>query len=140
MNRRLLPTLIISLMLLGCQNDKATQQLDLNSGQWLFINYWASWCKPCIEEIPEFNHLAETLKGKAQVYAVNFDGIKGDELTLQANKIGIAFTLLEKDPSQTLGHPIPQVLPSTYIYNPEGQLHKTLIGPQTLESLLSAIE
>ncbi|MGK0441382.1 MAG: thiol-disulfide isomerase/thioredoxin [Pseudohongiellaceae bacterium] len=110
------------------------------SNQWQYINYWASWCKPCIEEIPEFNQLAKDLKGKAKVFAVNFDGIKGEQLQNQAKKIGIDFILLENDPSQTMTHTIPSVLPSTYIYTPDGKLHKTLVGPQTVESLKAAIQ
>ena len=134
MPARLLHLIIISLLLISCSDQ--TQQ---NNQQWQYFNYWASWCKPCIEEIPEFNRLAEELKGQASVYAVNFDGIKGSELQQQASKIGIAFNVLEQDPAQAMGHPKPSVLPSTYIYSPDGKLHKTLIGPQTLESLKAAI-
>jgi thiol-disulfide isomerase/thioredoxin len=127
---------LLSITVLACSKSENTP----SNTEWQFINYWAIWCKPCIEEIPEFNELATELKGKAQVFAVNFDGIKGQQLQNQAQKIGIAFTVLEQDPAQTMGHPIPSVLPSTYVYSPEGKLHKTLIGPQTLESLKAAMQ
>ena len=141
----LLFTLLISSCDGGSKAVLTSQQIttpkDLlaKNGQWLYINYWASWCKPCIEEIPEFNQLANILGDTAQVIAVNFDGLKGRELKNQADKIGIKFILLEQDPAQTMGHPVPKVLPSTYVYAPNGSLHKTLIGPQTVASLKAAM-
>ena len=136
MKLRLLALCLFSLLATSCSEPPAPVKTD----KWQFFNYWASWCKPCIEEIPEFNQLAQELKDSAQVYAVNFDGIQGQELQQQADKIGIEFQLLEQDPASTLGHPVPVVLPSTYIYSPDGRLHKTLIGPQTLESLKAAMK
>ena len=109
------------------------------NGKWLVINYWAIWCKPCIEEIPEFNALAEDMKDKVVVMGVDFDGSMGETLATSIEKLNIKFTVLTQNPAQQLGFKEPQVLPATYIFNPQGSLHTTLLGPQTLESLKEAI-
>ena len=101
------------------------------------INYWAEWCKPCIKEIPELNRLAQQYP-TIKVLGVNFDGASGDELDRQIEKFGIAFPILATDPAAELGTSRPMVLPTTLILAPDGTLADTLVGPQTLESLLAA--
>ena len=97
---------------------------------WLLINYWATWCAPCRKEIPELNQLARSAPGLT-VYAVNFDGVTGEELIAQAADLGIEFTLLSEDPGPALGITQPRVLPTTLLVDPQGAVVATLIGPQT---------
>lgn len=108
-------------------------------GRWLIINYWAVWCKPCVEEIPELNHFAEQQRGIAAILGVDYDQLQGEALQQAIDKLAIAFPVLLKDPSAALGYPRPTVLPTTLIFNPDGQLHRTLLGPQTLHSLQAAL-
>ena len=119
----------------GGAEPPATLQ-DLN-GQWVVINYWAQWCKPCIEEIPQLNTLDQEY-AEVTVLGVNYDGATGEELEQQRQQLGVAFASLQEDPAEQLGKPRPVVLPTTFIVNPEGDLVETLIGPQTLESLEQA--
>jgi len=106
-------------------------------GQWVVINYWAQWCKPCIREIPELNKLNRQYR-QVTVLGVNYDGATGQDLDLQLEKLGITFATLPEDPASQLETPRPTVLPTTLILDPQGQLHATLVGPQTLESLALA--
>ena len=114
---------LLMLLLAGCQppatpvNNAAL--LESLRGQWVVINYWAKWCKPCIEEIPELNEL-DHLHDDITVLGVNYDGATGEDL------------------AELLGQPRPSVLPTTFIINPAGELVHSLVGPQTLESLLAA--
>ena len=135
------PALLSILLLLAACGPAATPgtSLDLNGklqGQWVVINYWAIWCKPCAQEIPELNALAE-LPG-VSVLGVNFDGASGAELAEQERKLGIAFPTLEIDPAVQLGVARPVVLPTTLVIAPDGHLREILVGPQTLESLAAA--
>jgi thiol-disulfide isomerase/thioredoxin len=111
-------------------------RLDELRGQWVVINYWAIWCKPCAQEIPELNALAE-LPG-VTVLGVNFDSASGAELEQQLNKLNINFPTLEVDPTAQLGVSRPVVLPTSIVIDPAGQLRETLVGPQTLQSLAAA--
>jgi thiol-disulfide isomerase/thioredoxin len=135
-------SLILALMLMlgGCSDS--AQQLptpviaDLR-GQWVVVNYWAKWCKPCIAEIPELNRLNREFAA-VTVLGVNYDGESGEELSTQIRDLGVDFAMLAQDPAPELGTPRPMVLPTTLILDPAGQLTQTLIGPQTLESLAEA--
>ena len=123
------------LVLTGCgQNDTALP----NAGDWRGVNYWAIWCGPCREEIPELNALHHN--SALTVFAVNYDGQQGEALIQQAAELGITFELLEQDPGPDLGVERPRVLPTTLLINPEGIVTDTLIGPQTQESLLNLLE
>lgn len=134
----LLLALILGLQACGGSSD-ATDPIDLaqQRGQWIVINYWAKWCKPCIKEIPELNALDQQ-HAQVTVLGVNYDGASGAELEQQLSELGVAFATLETDPATMLGIPRPVVLPTTLILAPDGQLKATLVGPQTLESLLRA--
>lgn len=125
--------------LLACDRQEPPEQPGLEAlrGQWVLINYWAQWCKPCIDEIPELNAI-DRKYDNVTVLGVNFDGAGGEELAQQAQKLGVEFTSLERDPAAALGVPRPVVLPSTLVVNPAGELVTTLLGPQTLESLEEA--
>ncbi len=131
--------LALTIALPACNSAQApgnTLQLDQLSGQWVVINYWATWCKPCIQEIPELNALAE-LPG-VTVLGVNFDGVSGEELVQQLQKLDIAFPTLDTDPAAQLGVARPVVLPTTLVIDPAGKVRETLTGPQTLPSLARA--
>lgn len=106
-------------------------------GQWVVINYWAKWCKPCIKEIPELNELDQHYS-QVTVLGVNYDGVIEEELASQVELLGVEFTMLTEDPAAGLGLPRPVVLPTTIILDPTGQVSQTLIGPQTMASLARA--
>jgi len=142
MRTRALPALLLVVVLAACSPPGATPgtlQLDRLQGRWVVINYWATWCKPCIREIPELNALAARYPEKVTVLGVNYDGVQGEELRQQVSELGIDFEVLLEDPAGRLGVPRPQVLPTTLVLNPQGRLVDTLVGPQTLDSLASAI-
>jgi len=113
------------------------QRLEESKGQWVYVNYWAQWCKPCIKEIPELNAL-DAEHSDITVLGVNYDGVGGAELEQQLTSLNVGFDTLSKDPSEALGITRPMVLPTTLIIAPSGELHSTLLGPQTLETLLHA--
>lgn len=108
-------------------------------GKWLVINYWASWCKPCIHEIPEINAFAAANTGKVVVFGVDFDNNQGKKLRQGIDKLGIRFPVLTSDPAPILGFKRPDVLPTTYLIDPQGRLHKTLVGAQTRKTLNRAM-
>lgn len=139
---RFLAALIIAFSLTGCQSD----QKELNSpsisdyqGQWVVINYWAKWCKPCIKEIPELNEFDRKFD-HASVLGVNYDGAVGEDLAQQIRDFSIEFPVLEEDPALELGTQRPSVLPTTLILNPDGELTATLVGPQSVMTLAQATE
>jgi len=129
-------------LLLACDgNDSSASGFNLEDykGEWLIINYWATWCGPCLKEIPELNTLAKTHQGEISVLGVNYDRNTGEQLTQDIATMGIEFETLEKDPAAMLKLSRPEGLPVTYLYNPKGDMAAKLVGPQTSESLLARI-
>ena len=109
------------------------------SGRWLFINYWAEWCAPCRDEIPELNELHEQRdEHGVRVFGVNYDEVRGEKLVALMERMDIRFPVLEEDPRARWGYRQPDVLPVTVVIGPDGELRQELRGPQTLEDLLAA--
>ena len=112
----------------------------LLADQWLVINYWAVWCAPCRNEIPELNALHHRLSDKGvRVFGVNYDQLQGEALQADSQRLGIAFPVLAKDPAQRFALPTVHGLPVSYIVNPEGVWVRTLEGEQTLDSILQVL-
>ncbi len=109
-------------------------------GEWVVINYWATWCTPCIEEIPELNELQGKAPFPLRVYAVNYDQVEGEQLRAEAKAINLQFPSLTQDPSSQLGYQRPMALPTTVIVSPQGAVLSELQGPQTADGLIEHIK
>ena len=107
-------------------------------GKTVVINYWAVWCAPCIKEIPELIALGEN-HPDIEVFGVNYDMPDPETMAKQIADLEITFPVFDRDPHTDFGTDKPEVLPTTLIVDPEGQLKEVLVGPQTEESLLEAI-
>ncbi|WP_323844896.1 TlpA disulfide reductase family protein [Microbulbifer magnicolonia] len=105
----------------------------------LLVNYWAEWCKPCREEIPELNHFARD-GDNVQVIGINYDRLPAQTIRAQAEKLGIEFPVLAAEPAGRWGQSLPTVLPTTFVIGADGQWRRSLVGPQTVESLRAAVE
>lgn len=98
-------------------------------GQWVLVNYWAQWCEPCREEIPELNQLDQAQD--IRVLGVNFDGLQDAALQAAVTDMGIQFSVLNGDPAAGQGWQTPLALPATLVINPQGELLEVRFGPQT---------
>ena len=130
---RLAVVFLSGLVPLGCSSEPT----GIVPNHWNVINYWAIWCKPCREEIPELNQLNQI--ENVVVLGVNFDGKVGEALVSDAGDLGIAFDIID-DPAASLNIARPSVLPTTLVLSPEGLLVVTLVGPQTAESIMAYID
>ena len=143
---RWLAGVLLVLLLQGCDSSglagNSNQAFDIanHQGQWVVINYWAEWCAPCKKEIPELNELARQWPDALAVYGVNADGVVGAELSAQSRRMGIEFEVLPQDPRDVLRLARPAALPTTYLFNPQGELGFKLVGPQTAEELLEKMQ
>ena len=126
-------TTFVLIALAGCSGSEQQFQGD----SWTLVNYWAVWCKPCREEIPELNELNKD--ADIQVLGVNFDRKTGDALAIDSRTLGLEFTNID-DPSQSLGVERPSVLPTTFVINPEGEIEAVLVGPQTAATILAIVK
>ena len=105
-------------------------------GQWVVVNYWATWCPPCLEEIPDLVDFHERNKDKgAVVLGVNMEDIGMEQLSAFADEYFISYPLLHTEPAMAtpLG-PIPG-LPTTVIVAPDGKPVARQVGPVTGDML-----
>jgi thiol-disulfide isomerase/thioredoxin len=105
-------------------------------GKWVLVNYWATWCPPCLEEIPELVLFHEEHKDKdAVVLGVNFEDVKLKKLRefIDENFITYPVLLSKPAPSSALG-PIPG-LPTSYLVSPQGEVVAQQVGTVTMQSI-----
>ena len=137
---------MLALVLSGCgqserswpdQNGKPVGESDL-SGRYQVVNYWAEWCAPCREELPELNALAEAYPQVA-VIGIHFDRAEGEELRELSERMGIEFSVLGHEYAEAFALTLPRVLPTTYLIDPQGEVLVSLEGPQDKAQLLAAL-
>ena len=135
--------LLIYLSLVSCDrsesDDSYLEQASnvVLTGKWIVINYWATWCGPCREEIPELNRLSREQPESLKVFGVNFEPVSADEMEENIREMGILFPVFPEDPYEQLGYERPLVLPTTIVISPEGSIHAELVGPQTRDSIIA---
>ncbi|MCP5269168.1 MAG: TlpA family protein disulfide reductase [Zoogloeaceae bacterium] len=97
-------------------------------GKVLVLNYWASWCKPCVEEMPMLSRVAEQFAAKG----VQFVGVGLDETEkMQAftNKTPVSYPLLAAgaSPNGALGLTV-RGLPYTVVLGRDGKVAYSVYG------------
>lgn len=115
------------------------QQLANYKGQWVVLNFWATWCPPCLEEMPELVafHDAHARKD-AVVLGVAVQYPSEQAVRQYVDDMLISYPVMLGD-AYGRQLPRPEVLPTSYIYAPDGSLYKVKRGPVSrvwLENLL----
>jgi len=106
-------------------------------GKWILVNYWATWCPPCLEEIPELEtfHNDHIESGDAVVLGVNLEDIDLKALKKFAEEQFMSYPVLVGGTAgSSMLHHIPG-LPTSLLYNPEGKLVAKQSGPVTAEGI-----
>ncbi len=110
-------------------------------GKWVIVNYWATWCPPCREEMPELEsfHAAHE-KDDAVVLGLNTEVIDKQRILdfLDENFISYPNFIVGPVAESPLGR-IPG-LPTTFVLTPEGELVARQVGGVTREMIESFID
>jgi cytochrome c biogenesis protein CcmG/thiol:disulfide interchange protein DsbE len=116
--------------------DAAGNSWKLSSlkGKVVFVNFWATWCKPCRDEIPSMEALNKAMEGQPfQMLTIVFN----DDLQLAnsfARRLGATFPVLANpSPELTEAYRITGV-PETFLIDADGVLRHKLIGPYNWET------
>ncbi|MDA9271772.1 TlpA family protein disulfide reductase [bacterium] len=130
----------------GARADVILQNLDDEfipfsslKGKWVFINYWAGWCSPCLDEIAQLNRFYEKKSTHVAVFAINYDALSLSKQQKLIKKFDIRYPSLKQNSVQALHLGRISVVPITFVFNPQGELATTLYGGQTLKSLNEAM-
>jgi thiol-disulfide isomerase/thioredoxin len=137
---------VLLLGLVGCGGERlqfadgTSTSIDEWKGRWVLVNYWAEWCAPCRDEIPELNSLLRDHADRLLVVGVNFDGVQDLALSDLIVRMGIEFPVLTMDPRERWLYDRPSVLPTTVVIDPSGNVVRTLVGPQTRSTLTKILD
>jgi thiol-disulfide isomerase/thioredoxin len=126
--------------------DGLERGLQEFKGKVLLVNFWASWCSPCIEEMPSIQRLAEVMRDKP--FAVIGVNVAETERRAKAmtQRLGISFPVLLDRESDVFHRWGGTVLPTTYVLDGAGVVRYVGRGPlewdaadivETLERLVA---
>jgi len=127
------PTLVVDTL------DHGRFDLSERRGQWVVVNFWATWCKPCIKEIPDLTAF-DASREDVQVIGLAYEEIEVEDLRefLSRHPAGYPIAMLDVyDPPADFD--TPRGLPMTYLIDPEGRIARKFLGPITSEDLAEAI-
>jgi peroxiredoxin len=119
------------------------QSLNAYKGKIVILNFWATWCEPCREEMPELSALHEALKSKnVVVLGIAIDDINAIKEFSQEIKVSYPIFSGETNGMELamqLGNN-KGVLPYTVIIKPDGTIHKVFFGRISKKLLETALQ
>ena len=108
-------------------------------GKWVLVNFWATWCPPCLDEIPDLIALHEHKNSKVVVIGVAMDYQNPKQVIEFADSMFISYPIVLGN--QKMAAQIGPVdgLPTTYLYNPQGKMVAQNVGAVTRAAIESFI-
>lgn len=105
-----------------------SHQLSHYRGRVVVLNFWATWCAPCVNEMPSLGRLSRKLDGERfTLLAVNFgEGEKRVQAFL--DKLGLKLTVLLDRDTQASRNWVKKGLPTTFVIGPDGTIRYQVLG------------
>jgi len=104
-------------------------------GKWIIVNYWATWCPPCQEEIPDLVDFHDRKDDDAVVLGINFEDVGKEQLAAFVDSFMISYPILRSEPLAVTPLGLVPGLPTTYIIAPDGSPVARQVGPVTSKQL-----
>ena len=112
------------------------------NGKIVLINFWATWCAPCLEEMPTFSKLYEKYNDKFEIIGVLMEKNKdAKELALFIKEFNMKFPITEGDENYRIAHAFDEVkmYPESFLYDSKGKFIKKYVGVVDATELESII-
>ena len=104
-------------------------------GKWVLVNFWATWCPPCLEEIPDLVALHENKKNNLVVLGVAMDYRDPKTVLQYADQMMVTYPIILGDMKMAAQVGTISGLPTTYLYNPQGKMVAYNVGALTREAV-----
>lgn len=109
--------------------DGKTFDLASKRGQWVVINYWATWCAPCIAEMPELSAFISSRKDVSGI-GLAYEDTDQQEIIDFLKKRPVDYPIAQIDVDDPpADFATPRGLPTTYLIAPDGSVAKLFLGP-----------
>lgn len=110
-----------------------TVRLSDYSGKVIILNFFATWCPPCREEIPDFIELVDTTdKGRFAIIGVSVEKLDEDAMRKFAAAKKINYPVLVDDGFVFKAYGPISSIPTTFIINRNGNIVEKIIGSRTI--------
>lgn len=105
-----------------------THTLSGYKGKWVLVNFWATWCPPCLKEIPDLSELSQERNDIVIIgIAMEYDNARDVMKFVEEMTIPYPIVLGDRTAAAQLGDEL-SMLPSTYLFDPDGKPAARKIG------------
>lgn len=117
--------------------DGRTVHLSDYRGQTVVLNFWGTWCPPCVREIPELVTLQPRLEALgATVLGPAIDSGSSENIRKFLQDYGVNYPIVKGRNDAAVGDFGAMGYPFTLLIDADGVIRKRYLGPQTAEGLL----
>ena len=113
----------------------SVQRLSDYKGKWVLVNFWATWCPPCLEEIPDLVEMHNARKESDFVVIGIALSSSRDSVNAFAKQMGISYPLIFGDDKIAAQIGKVDALPTSYLYDPTGKLVSYQTGMVTRDAI-----
>lgn len=114
-------------------------RLSQFKGQVVYLNFWATWCGPCKDEMPDLQKLQNEYKGKVKVFAVDADGNEDPEvMKAYADNLHLSFSVVW-DEAKAARHYRVLGLPTSLVLDADGRIVDSTVGQVPYPAMLKMV-